>query len=155
MIIGNRQNTDSLIFRYVDERLKKILDFAEKNDFKVLEDNTYEISGKNLFYILTSYKTADSISEKYAELHRKYIDIQILLYGEEKFGYSDISSVKKVYKEYDEEKDIELFSTVENEDFFLLKPSMFAVFFPEDVHRPGLSAGVSRSVRKVIFKLAV
>jgi len=155
MIIGNRQNTDSLIFRYVDERLKKILDFAEKNDFKVLEDNTYEISGKNLFYILTSYKTADSISEKYAELHRKYIDIQILLYGEEKFGYSDISSVKKVYKEYDEEKDIELYSTVENEDFFLLKPSMFAVFFPEDVHRPGLSAGVSRSVRKVIFKLAV
>ena len=155
MIIGNRQNTDSLIFRYFDERLKKILDFAEKNDFKVLEDNTYEISGKNLFYILTSYKTADSISEKYAELHRKYIDIQILLYGEEKFGYSDISSVKKVYKEYDEEKDIELFSTVENEDFFLLKPSMFAVFFPEDVHRPGLSAGVSRSVRKVIFKLAV
>ncbi len=155
MIIGNRQNTDSLIFRYFDERLKKILDFAEKNDFKVLEDNTYEISGKNLFYILTSYKTADSISEKYAELHRKYIDIQILLYGEEKFGYSDISSVKKVYKEYDEEKDIELYSTVENEDFFLLKPSMFAVFFPEDVHRPGLSAGVSRSVRKVIFKLAV
>jgi len=155
MIIGNRQNTDSLIFRYFDERLKKILDFAEKNDFKVLEDNIYEISGKNLFYILTSYKTADSISEKYAELHRKYIDIQILLYGEEKFGYSDISSVKKVYKEYDEEKDIELFSTVENEDFFLLKPSMFAVFFPEDVHRPGLSAGVSRSVRKVIFKLAV
>ena len=155
MIIGNRQNTDSLIFRYFDERLKKILDFAEKNDFKVLEDNTYEISGKNLFYILTSYKTADSISEKYAELHRKYIDIQILLYGEEKFGYCDASSVKKVYKEYDEEKDIELFSTVENEDFFLLKPSMFAVFFPEDVHRPGLSAGVSRSVRKVIFKLAV
>ena len=155
MIIGNRQNTDSLIFRYFDERLKKILDFAEKNDFKVLEDNTYEISGKNLFYILTSYKTADSISEKYAELHRKYIDIQILLYGEEKFGYSDISSVKKVYKEYDEEKDIELYSVVENEDFFLLKPSMFAVFFPEDVHRPGLSAGVSRSVRKVIFKLAV
>ena len=155
MIIGNRQNTDSLIFRYFDERLKKILDFAEKNDFKVLEDNIYEISGKNLFYILASYKTADSISEKYAELHRKYIDIQILLYGEEKFGYSDISSVKKVYKEYDEDKDIELYSVVENEDFFLLKPSMFAVFFPEDVHRPGLSAAVSRSVRKVIFKLAV
>jgi len=155
MILGNRQNTEALFFRYIDGKLKKIIEFADKTDFKVFEDNTYEIDGKNLFYILTSYKTSEKIMEKYAETHRKYIDVQILLYGEEKFGYSDISSVKKVYKEYDEEKDIELYSVVENEDFFLLKPSMFAVFFPEDIHRPGLSTGASRSIRKIIFKLAV
>ncbi len=155
MIIGNRQNTDSFLFRYIDERLKKVLEFAEKTDFKVLEDNIYEINGKNLFYIITSYRTSENIADKYAELHKKYIDVQILLYGEEKFGYSDISSIKKVYKEYDENKDIELYSNVENEDFFLLKPSMFAAFFPEDIHRPGLSAGTPRSIRKVIFKLAV
>jgi len=155
MIVGNRHNTDSLIFKFIDERIKKVLSFAEKNDFKALEDNIYEINGKNLFYILSSYKTSEKISEKYAEIHKKYIDVQILLYGKEKFGYCDISSVKKVYKEYDENKDIELYSAVEDEDFFVLKPNMFAVFFPEDIHRPGLSAGIPRNVRKIIFKLAV
>ena len=53
MIVGNRHNTDSLIFKFIDERIKKVLSFAEKNDFKVLEDNIYEINGKNLFYILS------------------------------------------------------------------------------------------------------
>ena len=105
MIIGSRQNIDSHIFRYITEKLRKIIEFADKTDFKVLEDNTYEIDGKNLFYILTSYRTSENIADKYAELHKKYIDVQILLYGEEKFGYADISSIKKVYKEYDEEKE--------------------------------------------------
>ena len=155
MIIGGRHNNETFLFRYIDKKLKNILEFADKIDFKVLEDNTYEIDGKNLYYTIISYKTSKNTTEKYAELHRKYIDVQILLYGEEKFGYADISSIKKVYKEYDEKKDIELFSTVEDEEYFLLKPNLFAVFFPEDIHRPGLSTDSSRNIRKVVFKLAI
>jgi len=32
---------------------------------------------------------------------------------------------------------------------------MNALFFPEDVHRPGLTNKETRSVRKVIFKVPV
>ena len=128
MIIGNKETLESLSFKYIDEKFKKIINISNKISFNVLEDNTYEINGKNLFYILTSYRTSSNIAEKYAEHHKKYIDVQLLLYGEEKFGYSDISSIKKVFKEYDEEKDIELYQTIENEDFFLLRSNMFVVF---------------------------
>jgi len=155
MIIGNRENLESFSFKYIDEKFKNIIKLSNKIDFKVLEDNTYNINGKNLFYTITSYKTCTNIAEKYAEHHKKYIDIQFLLYGEERFGYSDISSIKKVFKEYDEEKDIELYQTIENEEFFLLRQNMFAIFFPEDIHRPGLSHGSPRYIRKVIFKLPV
>jgi YhcH/YjgK/YiaL family protein len=155
MIIGNKENLESISFKYIDKKIKNIIELSNKIDFKVLEDNTYNINGKNLLYNITSYKTSNDIAEKYAERHKKYIDIQLLLYGEERFGYSDISSIKKVFKEYDEEQDIELYQHIENEEFFLLRQNMFAVFFPEDIHRPGLSYGSPRNVRKVIFKLAI
>jgi YhcH/YjgK/YiaL family protein len=58
-------------------------------------------------------------------------------------------------KEYDEGSDSELFKRIEDESFFVLKKGMYAVFFPEDVHRPGLTNKETRGVRKVIFKIPV
>ncbi len=58
-------------------------------------------------------------------------------------------------KEYDAGNDVELFSRIEDESFFVLKKGMYAVFFPEDIHRPGLSNKETRGVRKVIFKIPV
>ena len=51
--------------------------------------------------------------------------------------------------------DMEFFSRIEGESFIILKKDMYAVFFPEDVHRPGISIDGTRGVRKAIFKLQV
>ena len=58
-------------------------------------------------------------------------------------------------KEYDADNDIELLKRIEDESFFVLKKGMYAVFFPEDVHRPGLTDKEGHGVRKVIFKIPV
>ena len=55
----------------------------------------------------------------------------------------------------EQDKDIELFKKVENESFFILKKDMYIIFFPEDIHRPGLSSTEMRGVRKVIFKILI
>jgi len=136
------------------ESLSKAVDIIENTDFSKLEDGTYHLDN-GFFYILSTYKTTRRMEEKPAEAHRRNIDIQYLIYGEEKVGYADIKNPKKSQKIYDEKSDIEFFSRIEDESFLILKKGMYAVFFPEDVHRPGLSNNETRGIRKAIFKLPV
>ena len=133
----------------------KIIDIIEKTDFTQKDDGTIKIDSDDLYYILTTYNTSDNIEEKPAEAHRKFIDLQYILYGEEKIGYADYTSPKMLLKEYDAGSDIELFKRIEDESFFVLKKDMYSVFFPEDVHRPGLTDKEGHGVRKVIFKIPV
>ena len=134
--------------------LSKITDIIENTDFSKLEDGTYNISD-DLFYILATYNTTSNMGEKPAEAHRKYIDLQYMIYGEEKIGYADIRNPKMSQELYDEKNDAELFSRIESEGFIILKKGMYAVFFPQDVHRPGISIKETRGIRKAIFKLPV
>ena len=87
--------------------------------------------------------------------HIKYIDFQYIQYGEEYIGYAPLSSSKKVFELYSDILDIEKYSEVEDESFFLLNSDMFAVFFPTDIHKPGIISKNKRQVRKYIFKIAV
>jgi biofilm protein TabA len=137
------------------EGMAKIAGIIENTDFSRLEDGRYDIDDNGLFYILSTYNTASDPIDKPAEAHRKNIDLQYLIYGEEKAGYADIRNPKKSQQIYDEKNDIELFSRIDNESFIILKKGMYAVFFPQDVHRPGISIDGTRGVRKAIFKLPV
>jgi biofilm protein TabA len=136
------------------EDITRIAGIIDNTDFSKMEDGTY-IMDNGLFYILSTYNTASGLRDKPAEAHRKNIDLQYLIYGEEKAGYADIRNPKKSQQIYDEKNDIELFSRIDNESFITLKKGMYAVFFPQDVHRPGISIDGTRGVRKAIFKLPV
>ncbi|HAJ95879.1 MAG TPA: hypothetical protein DCP02_06570 [Actinobacteria bacterium] len=50
--------------------------------------------------MIATYNTSANIEEKPAEVHRKYIDLQYILYGEEKIGYADYRNPKISLKEY-------------------------------------------------------
>jgi biofilm protein TabA len=136
------------------EDITRIAGIIDNTDFSKMEDGTY-IMDNGLFYILSTYNTASGLRDKPAEAHRKNIDLQYLIYGEEKAGYADIRNPKKSQQIYDEKNDIELFSRIDNESFITLKKGMYAVFFSQDVHRPGISIDGTRGVRKAIFKLPV
>jgi len=155
MILGFLDNLSPNKYLSAITQSNKIIDIIEKTDFTKMDDGTIKIDNEDLYYILTTYNTSNNIEEKPAEAHRKFIDLQYILYGEEKIGYADYRSPKMLFKEYDGGNDVELFSRIEDESFFVLKKGMYAVFFPEDVHRPGLSNKEVRGVRKVIFKIPV
>lgn len=40
-------------------------------------------------------------------------------------------------------------------DYFMMEEGVFAVFFPEDVHMPGISASDNTNVKKVVVKVKV
>ena len=65
------------------------------------------IISDNAYINIDEYKTRDD-SEIKLEAHRKYIDIQFLIQGEEKVYITDRNNLK-VNVEYNDEKDIEFF----------------------------------------------
>ena len=155
MIIGFLDSLNSNKWLSGIGQSNKIIDIIEKTDFTKKDDGTYKIDSEDFYYIITTYNTSKNIEEKPAEAHRKYIDLQYILYGEEKIGFADYRNPKMLFKDYNEDNYIELFSRIEDEGFFILKKSMYAVFFPEDVHRPGMTNKEGRGVRKIIFKIPV
>jgi len=155
MIIGFLDNLNSNKWISGMDHCNRIIDLIENTDFTKKDDGVYKTDSEDFYYIISTYNTSDNMEEKPAEAHRKYIDLQYILYGEEKIGYADHRNPGISLKEYDGKNDVELFSRIENESFFILKKDMYAVFFPEDVHRPGLANKEARSVRKVIFKVPV
>ncbi len=155
MIIGFKDNLSSNKWLSGTGSTNRIINLIENTDFTKKDDGIYKTDAEDFYYIISTYNTSDSMEEKPAEAHRKYIDLQYILYGEEKIGYADYRNPKMSLQEYDGGNDVELFSKIEDESFFILKKGMYAVFFPEDIHRPGLTNKETRSIRKIIYKIAI
>jgi biofilm protein TabA len=137
-----------------NEYFRKVYDLINGTDFSKISDGSHEIDNNTAFYNIISYYTKD-YTETLAESHRKYIDIHYILNGEEMIGYSDYKNQKTIAAKYNIEKDAELFSNILNENFFVLKMGMFAIFYTKEIHRPGMSYEKKCKVRKIIFKIKV
>ena len=155
MIIGKLTKMHSQLDYFNDKRILKAVHLIDSLNFTDLQDNVFEIEGKSFYYILSSYQTVADFKEKPAEAHRKYLDLQYIIYGKEKFGFADYSNIKKSHLEYNPEKDIEFFDNIDNECFITLAQNHYAIFFPDDIHRPGICIDNPSNIRKVIFKLLI
>jgi len=85
------------------------------------------------------------------EAHRKYIDIQLVLEGDETMGWKPLADCLNPVSEHSMEKDIRFFHDAPA-SWIAVPPDHFCIFFPEDAHAPLVGKG---QVRKVIFKVAV
>ena len=115
----------------------------------------YEIDGDRIYASIQGYETHAPDPDK-LEIHRKYVDIQLLLAGKESILCRPVDDLA-VTVPYDDGKDIAFYRAAEgNYVTVTLEPGKFAVFFPEEGHMPGLScAGAGREVVKVVVKIAV
>lgn len=105
--------------------------------------------------IYVNYGEYDTKSGDLYEAHRKYIDVQVMLEGEEKIFFADLAHGKET-KEYN--ADIEAaFGTVADEyrSTVAMHAGDVAVFYPEDWHAPGQIGTNVCHVRKLIFKVPV
>jgi YhcH/YjgK/YiaL family protein len=86
------------------------------------------------------------------EGHRAFIDIQVMLAGEERIGFVPRSRCAE--KSNDVANDFqELKGTAE---YLTLRPGCFAIYFPEDGHQPGIGTGTHTGIiRKIVIKVPV
>lgn len=126
------------------------LKFLKNADFSSCEKGRHDIDGDNIYYIMQEYET--KTDAKYAEAHKKYIDIQLMVEGVENIGYSPIEAEKTVYEE-NPEADYALYSC-EMQKLKLVEDS-FMIFYPNDLHMPGCAIDKPSKVRKVVAKVIV
>lgn len=112
----------------------------------------YQINQK-VKAIVSEYETKTKNEYGY-EAHRKNIDIQYLLSGEERIASLPIERLK-VTKAYNEENDAAFYAAdLDLQPSYLnLLPDYFAVFFPQDGHMPQLCVSKPSKVKKVVIKV--
>jgi len=146
MIIDKVENAK--IYYKLSDRIKKSFDYITQTDLKELEPGKYEIDGENLFALISAYETKTESEGKF-EAHRKYIDLQYVISGEELMGYAPLGN-QKILEPYKEDNDIIFFTG--DKSFTKISAGMFAIFFPEDIHMPGICVEKSSAVKKLVIK---
>lgn len=149
MIIDTAGNAN----RYVNMHrfFAKAFEFLQNTDLMHAESGKYMIEGEEVFAIVQEY-TSRNIAECRLEAHRKYVDIQYIVSGEELIGVNLLSN-QRSKDGYDEMNDVIFFEG----DFSLIKmvSGMFAIFYPDDLHMPGITSDHQTTVKKVVIKVRV
>jgi YhcH/YjgK/YiaL family protein len=134
-----------------------------KRAFKIIldtpadtEDGTTDFDG--IKRMVQSYETREPDTKR-MEAHEKYIDIQYVAEGEEKFFFAD-KKIFNVTEKYNPEKDVEFYDSKNFEksdkaEASVLNAGEFAVFFPDDAHKPSLITDKAYKIKKILLKIPV
>lgn len=129
----------------------KAFAFLKRGDLASLKPGRYEIDGDNCWAMVPEVKLTPFADGVKVEAHRKYIDIQSPLTGEETIGEVAMDEKLRALP-FNEEKDFVLFDAPSRP--VTLKPGEFAIYFPPDgAHAPGHCEGEARTIRKLVIKV--
>jgi len=123
--------------------------FLDQPKLANLPDGEYEIRSDQIYAIIT-HEQGRCIIDGNLEAHRKYLDIQYLISGNESIGWAPKKELT-VLSPYDVTRDIEFFQETPQSIIQLL-PHSFAIFLPSDAHLPLIGKG---TIHKVIIKVAI
>lgn len=117
-------------------------------------DGKHPIDGDRIVASVQRYATKPE-AEKRWESHRRFLDVQYLVSGRERIGYAHVAALAGATP-YDEAKDIVYYAGADGgAGTLLLEAGHFAIFLPDDGHQPGVAAGESGEVRKIVVKVLV
>lgn len=118
-----------------------------------LAPGTYQINPR-VKAIVSEYDTK-KVNEHGFEAHKKNIDIQYLLKGEERIASMPIERLT-LTQPYSEANDAAFYAAegVRAQEM-TIGDGYFAIFFPQDGHMPQLSEGEPMMVKKVVVKVEI
>jgi biofilm protein TabA len=156
MIIGSIndiQNLNDLYYKYgiPQTLIQCMIDLINlKNS---TSNNQIRINSK-VFANIEDTKTFPP-EERKPEYHKDFIDIHLVIKGSEKIGFKPCSHqeiTKQAITEFDSEKDLG-FTKDSCLDYVDLNVGDFAIFFPEELHKPLCHTKNHNSVTKIIMKI--
>ncbi len=146
MIVTNLNNTERI--ESLHPLFKKLFDYVKTHDILNTPCGRIDIDGDNL-YINNVNPECIPAEKQVLEVHRDYIDVQILLQGKETIGWKALEDSKEEVKPYEKDGDCALYSDTPT-TWIHLVPGQLAIFFPEDAHAPVIGEG---KIRKMIAKV--
>ncbi|ANI30794.1 toxin-antitoxin biofilm protein TabA [Yersinia entomophaga] len=152
MITGNIHHLDLL--PYFPQPLRAAIEYVKQHINAETPLGKHDIDGNNLF-VLVSNDCTDWQENRRAEYHAKYLDIQIVLAGQEGMAFSNLPA-GETETDWLADKDIAFLPvgiSAQNEKMILMQPSDFIVFYPGEVHKPLCAVGEKAHVRKAVVKM--
>ncbi|MEQ3308601.1 YhcH/YjgK/YiaL family protein [Fusobacterium varium] len=151
MIFDTLENLKN--YKGISVNFDRAIESIMAGDYLNASEGRHNIDGDNVYFNVQENLMTREISETCFESHQKYIDIQLIIDGEEKFGYS----ARKVLKErnnYDSEKDYDHLDG-EIEVICKMTKDRFILFFPLEPHMPCLKVGEKKRIKKAVYKIKI
>jgi len=149
MIVGNIHHLQS----WLPQELAQAIEHIKAQVTDATPTGKHDIDGSRLFYLVSEDMT-QPFSERRAEYHARYLDIQIVLKGQEGMTFSTLPAGAPD-TDWLADKDIAFLPEGGEEKTFTLSEGDFVVFYPGEVHKPLCAVGAPAQVRKVVVKLLV
>jgi YhcH/YjgK/YiaL family protein len=111
----------------------------------------FELKGRDMYVNVHGYNTLPENQCRF-ESHKHYIDLQYCITGGERIAWQLVTHLTAA-GEYDEKKDFQFYKPASSAALLTLSPGCFAVFFPEDGHRPKQEDGINEDVWKLVVKI--
>ena len=143
MIFDKLENLKN--YQSLNKGFAEVVDFIAKNDLMALPQGKATISD-NVFYNRQQYVGKPEVDDLY-ESHINYIDIQIVLDGNERHYYSKAQPVIGELNQKD------CYFTSASKDVSIdLSKDTFVIFFAGELHKPGLKINEEK-IEKIVFKV--
>ena len=147
MIVGNIHHLQS----WLPEELREAIEYIKSHVSDETAKGKHAIDGDRLFYLI-SEDTTEPGELRRAEYHARYLDIQIVLKGQEGMTFStQPAGVPET--DWLADKDIAFIGQGIDEKTVILNEGDFVVFYPGEVHKPLCAVGAPAQVRKAVVKL--
>lgn len=153
MILGDSRNWETERGTY-PEPVRKAIDYIRSLDLGKTEVGRYDIAGDDMFALVQSVETVAPDKRK-AESHIRYVDVQYVYEGDEWIGFARKTDRTEAVEDKLAEQDYALYDSLEGEITLRLSNGMFAVFFPNDLHRPACSEHGGTTIKKVVVKISL
>ena len=115
-------------FKNYPAAVQRAIEYLKNNDFTKMETGVYEIEGK-LMYAQVFDAETEPLEARKPEYHEKYLDVQFLVTGREKLGFTPDTGNYEVAERYDE-RDLIFVKDVENEGFNHINTRLFLCILP-------------------------
>ena len=155
MLFGDLTRAD--FKRGLPQVIAQTCDYLNTLDLAALESGRHDITDSIFMNVMEL--ESDPAEARKSEIHRKYLDIQVLISGEEKMEFGVTVPDLADYEPYNEESDYQLTlpgKDIECKSAVILRPKMFAVFLPYEPHKPCCNVGKkSVAIKKLVVKIPV
>lgn len=127
----------------------KAFAFLRDTNLQTLTNGRHNIDGDNVYALVTEAPSKDYDKTAF-ESHKNYIDLQYVITGEENMGRTAVESLK-VDRPYVERNDIAYYTG--DGKIYTVPQNGFLIFFPGEAHRPNITPGGNKVVKKVVIKI--
>jgi len=149
MIAGNIHHLHS----WLPQELRDAIEHVKAHVTDATPLGKHDIDGNRLFYLI-SEDTTEPLAARRAEYHARYLDIQIILKGQEGMTFST-QPAGTPDTDWLADKDIAFLPEGVQEKTVVLSEGDFMVFYPGEVHKPLCAVGSPAKVRKAVVKMLV